>query len=174
MLNKFRKAIVGALAIISMGLVQPRALPQNRVADFSLRALDGPAVTSESLRGEVVVLGFGASWLPLTRTQMEGLKKLADQYAGRGLAVYWISTESESPKSKNYAADDQLRELGRKYKLTVLRDPDGAVSKRLGVDQLPSIVILDKQGNVSGEPIGGMAPDANLSTQLAPRLDKLL
>jgi len=153
---------------------QIAVLSQNRAADFSLRAIDGPAITAEGLRGEVVVLAFGASWLPLTRTQMEGLKKLADQYASRGVAVYWVSTESESPKSKNYASDDQLRELARKYKMTVLRDPDGAVSKRLGVDQLPSIVLLDKQGNVSGEPIGGMDPNASLATQLAPRLDKLL
>jgi hypothetical protein len=59
-------------------------------------------------------------------------------------------------------------------KVTVLRDPDGAVSKKFGVDQLPSIVILDKQGIVSGTPIGGLDPGGNLATQLAPRLDKLL
>ncbi|HVS21226.1 MAG TPA: TlpA disulfide reductase family protein [Pyrinomonadaceae bacterium] len=149
------------------------ALAQDRTAEFSLRAVDGNTITSESLHGEVAVLAFGASWLPLTRNQLEGVKKLADQYAGRGVAVYWVSTESESPKSKNYASDDQLRELARKYKVTVLRDPDGAVSKKLGVDQLPSVVIMDKQGNVSGV-IGGMDPNANLTTQLAARLDKIL
>src|SRR6266480_2027230 len=117
--------------------------------EFSLRALDGPAVSSESLRGEVVVLAFGASWLPLTRNQMEALKKLADQYAGRGVAVYWVSTESDSAKSKNFVDDNQLRDLGRRYKITVLRDPDGLVSKRLGVDQLPSTVILNKQGQIA-------------------------
>src|SRR4029077_14735477 len=88
-------------------------------------------------------------WLPLTKNQLDAVKKLADQYAGRGVAVYWISTESESPKSKNYASDDQLRVLAQKYKATVLRDPEGAVSKKLGVDQLPSVVIIDKQGNVA-------------------------
>ena len=58
--------------------------------------------------------------------------------------------------------------------LTVLRDPDGAISKKFGVDQLPSIVILDKQGNMSDGPIGGLDPNGNLATQLASRLDKLL
>jgi hypothetical protein len=56
----------------------------------------------------------------------------------------------------------------------VLRDPDGAVSKKFGVDQLPSIVILDKQGNMSDGPIGGLDPNGNLAAQLASRLDKLL
>ena len=56
----------------------------------------------------------------------------------------------------------------------MLRDPDGAISRRFGVDQLPSIVILDKQGIISGAPISGLDPTGNLSKQLAPRLDKLL
>jgi len=146
---------------------------QDGRTEFSLRAIDGEAVTSESLRGEVAVLAFGASWLPLSRNQMESVKKLADQYAGKGVAVYWVSADSENPKSKNYVSDDQLRELARKYKVTILRDADGAVSKKMGVDQLPSVVILDRQGNVAGS-IGGMDPNTNLTTQLSARLDKIL
>ena len=173
MFTKIRRATIIAACAFSVGLTSIPGSAQNAAPDFSLRAVDGETVTSASLRGEVVVLAFGASWLPLTRNQMEAVKKLADQYAGRGVAVYWVSTESESAKSKNYVSDDQLRELARKYKVTVLRDPDGVVSKRLGVDQLPSVVIIDKQGNAAAK-IGGMDPQANLATQLAARLDKIL
>lgn len=145
-------------------------------ADFSLRSIDGQTVTSESLHGEVVVLAFGATWLPLSRKQAQGVRKLADKYSGRGVAVYWVSIESESPKSKNYASDEQLGEFARKNELniTVLRDPDGKVSKELGVDQIPAMVILDKQGNVVGEPINGLDPQGKLIDQLAPLLDKTL
>ena len=174
MLIKIRRVSgIGIFLSAFMAIVTASAGAQNRAADFSFRAIDGSPVTSESLRGEVVVLAFGASWLPLTRNQMEAVKKLADQYAGRGVAVYWVSTESESQKSKNFASDEQLRDLARKYKATVLRDPDGVVSKKLGVDQLPSVVIIDKQGNIA-DTIGGMDPNANLANQLAARLDKIL
>ncbi len=144
--------------------------------DFSMRSIDGQTVTSESLRGEVVVLAFGASWLPLSRTQLQGIRKLADQYSDRGVVVYFVSTESENEKSKNFASDEQLRAFAQKYglKVTVLRDPDAAVSKKLGIDQLPSIVILDKQGSVVGDPIRGIDPQGNLAGQLASRLDKIL
>ena len=57
----------------------------------------------------MVVLAFGVSWLPLSRTQLQGVRKLADEYSDRGLVVYWVSTESENAKSKNYATDEQLR-----------------------------------------------------------------
>ncbi len=163
------------MAVALAGLVLLAFVPRTpaQAAEFSLRSIDGPTVTSESVRGEVVVLAFGASWLPLTRNQMDGLKKVADQYAGRGVAVYWVSTESDSVKSKNFASDDDLRSLGRKYKMTVLRDLDGAASKRLGVDQLPSTVIINKQGQVVAT-LGGLDPNADLAKQLAEKLDKVL
>src|SRR6266436_9451479 len=144
--------------------------------DFSLRSIEGQTITSDSLRGEVVVLAFGASWLPLSKTQLTGVRKLADQYANRGVVVYWVSTESEDPKSKNFATDEQLRAFAQKYglKVTVLRDPDGVVSKKLGVEQLPSIVILDKEGKPVGQPIGGLDPNGNIAAQLASVLDKIL
>ena len=173
MLTRIRKAVFITTLLVTIAMaLSISAWAQDR-ADFSFRAIDGGTVASESLRGKVVVLAFGASWLPLTRNQMEGLKKIADQYAGRGVAAYWVSTDSENPKSKNFAADDELRGLAQKYKVTVLRDPDGAMSKRMGVDQLPSVVIIDKQGNISGT-TGGLDPNADLAKQLAARVDKIL
>lgn len=173
MLTRTWRVILTAACLLSLTAASFANSSTLQSPDFSLRALDGPAVSSESLRGEVVVLAFGASWLPLTRNQMESLKKLADQYAGRGVAVYWVSTESDSAKSKNFADDNQLRELGRRYKITVLRDPDGLVSKRLGVDQLPSTVILNKQGQAAAV-VGGLDPNADVAKQLAEKLDKIL
>ena len=156
-------------------LASSLALAQKGPVEFSLRSIDRQTITSDSLRGEVVVLAFGASWLPLSKTQLQGVRKLADEYSNRGVVVYWVSTESEDPKSKNFASDDQLRAFAQKYglKVTVLRDPDGATSKKFGIDQLPSIVIIDKGGNPS-EPIGGLDPQGNLAGQLASRLDKVL
>ena len=150
-LKNQKRAMAGLLTV----LLTCTAFAQNRV-DFSLRSIDGQTVTSDSLRGEVVVLAFGASWLPLSKTQLQGVRKLADEYSDRGVVVYWVSTEPDNPKSKNHASDEQLRAFSQKYglKVTVLRDPDVAISKKLGVDQLPSIVILEKEGNISGGPIG--------------------
>ena len=176
MLQITRKTL---LALVSLFLLASSFVlgqnPSTTPVEFSLRSIDGQTITSASLRGEVVVLAFGASWLPLSKAQLQGIRKLADEYSDRGLVVYWVSTESEDSKSKNFASDNQLRAFAQKYglKVTVLRDPDGAVSKKFGIDQLPSIVILDKQGNPS-EPIGGLDPNGNLATQLADRLDRVL
>jgi peroxiredoxin len=167
------KFLIAALVLLFAG---SQALSQGGPTDFSMRSIDGQTITSESLRGEVVVLAFGASWLPLSRTQLQGVRKLADEYSDRGVVVYWVSTESEDEKSKNFASDQQLRSFALKYglKVTVLRDPDGVISKKLGIDQLPAIIILDKQGNRAGDPITGLDPNGNLAGQLGTKLDRIL
>lgn len=179
MIFKSRRSLIAAT--ISVLLLLPLYATAKRVGQtapvqFSMRSVDGQTVNSESLRGEVVVLAFGASWLPLSRKQMTGVRKLADDYSQRGVAVFWVSTDSESSKSKNFASDDQLRAFSKKYGLnvTVLRDPDGEISKQFGVDQLPAIVILNKQGMATGAPIGGLDPEGNLADQLAPTLNRVL
>jgi peroxiredoxin len=116
MLLTNRKSVfaISLLVLIgaSVGLAQNHA-----PVEFSLRSIDGPTITSDSLRGEVVVLAFGASWLPLSKAQLQGVRKLADEYSDRGVVVYCVSTESEDQKSKNFASDQQLRGFAQKYGL---------------------------------------------------------
>src|SRR6185369_13864419 len=100
-LNMRKRVLAGVMALLAVSLVFAQQ-PASGPVDFSLRSIDGQTVTSNSLRGEVVV--FGASWLPLSRTQLQGVRKLADEYSDRGLVVYWVSTESDNAKSKNYAS----------------------------------------------------------------------
>src|SRR2546423_135631 len=112
MIRRSRRSMLAAA--LSILVLLPLYAPaqhsgQTGPVQFSLRSIDGQTVSSESLRGEVVVLAFGASWLPLSRKQMQGVRKLANDYADRGVAVFWVSTDSESSKSKNFASDDQLR-----------------------------------------------------------------
>lgn len=167
---------LSVLFVLSMTVLVPRGVVAIEVQQFSLRTIDGKTISTEDVRGQIVVLAFGASWLPLSRKQAEGLKKLANEYAKQGVVVYFVATDSDSPKSKNYATDAQLRSfsLRNDLNLTILRDADGQVSKMFGVDQVPGFVILDKQGQMVGTPIGGLDSDGDVIGQLAPYLEKIL
>jgi peroxiredoxin len=182
MFKRFPRAFVASLLVLALLVVTAAggsraASPAAEVVSFNLKTVEGGSITSEMLRGDVVVLAFGASWLPIPRAQVQGVQQLADEYAARDVRVYWVSTDSDKPQSKNYATDDQLRAFARRntLKIAVLRDPDGELFKTLGVErnQLPAIVIIDKQGNVS-EAIGGFASETTLVERLSPRLNKLL
>ncbi|MFN2599516.1 MAG: peroxiredoxin family protein [Pyrinomonadaceae bacterium] len=182
MFKRFPRAVVGALvalafvASVSSARVK-RAGESAEGVNFNLRTVEGGSITSQMLRGDVVVLAFGANWIPLSRAQVQGVQHLADEFAARDVRVYWVSTDSDKPTSKNYATDEQLRSFAHRnsLKVAILRDPDGALFKTLGVErnQLPALVILDKQGSVS-ETVGGIAPEGNLVQQLTPKLNALL
>lgn len=143
----------------------------------SLASLSGGDVDIQGQRGKVVILAMGASWLPLSNKQAEYTNVLAKRYTGKNVLVYFVATDSTNAKSKNYATNADIEKFvaGSKLTVPVLRDSDGAVTlKRFSVDQLPSFVILDKQGNVSGAAFGGIDPKYDVTIPISKAVDKLL
>jgi peroxiredoxin len=175
--NKRRLIFAFALLLTAASSwVAPGARAQTAL-DFKLRTTDGGEITSEMVRGDVVVLAFGSSLLgPLSKQQVQGVQELADQFGARDVRVYWVTTDADKPQSKTYASDEQLRAFARKagLKIGVLRDPEGALFKQTGADQIPAVVILDRRGAVSGAPVGGHDPKHSLVETLSDRLNKLL
>ena len=145
--------------------------------NITFTSIDGAKVDLSSQKGKVVVLGIGASWLPLSKDQAVAINKLAKKYAGKDVAFYFISTDSTNAKSKNYASDEDIRKFAQTNKLTIsiLRDSDGVTSvKQYKIDQMPAFVILDKEGKLSGAPFGGIDPDTDISALLSKKIDAIL
>lgn len=176
--NKRRPALTLALALLLVALswVAPVSSAQGAL-DFRLKTADGGEITSEMVRGDVVVLAFGSSQLgPLSRRQVENVQELAEQYGPRDVRVYWVTTDSDKPQAKTYATDEQLRAFANKagLKAAVLRDPEGALFRKTGADQLPAVVILDRSGAVSAPVVGGHDPKRTLVQALSDRLNRML
>jgi thiol-disulfide isomerase/thioredoxin len=148
-------------------------------AQVNLVSLDGTRVDVEGQAGKVVVLAIGASWLPLSSKQAEFTNSLAKKYARKDVVVYFIATDSSNPRSKNYASTEMLRRFSftNKLNVPVLHDPDGVLTlKRFKVDQVPTFVILDKNGNVASEQFGGITTDAtyDVTVPISKVIDRLL
>ncbi len=145
---------------------------------ISFPSIDGQKIDLEAQKGKVVVLAIGAQWLPLSNQQAVSINKLSKKYAGKDVVFYFVSADSASPKSKNYASDDDLRKFAATNKLTVsiLRDSEGATSlKSFKIDQLPSFVILDKDGKVASTFSGINAdPNSDISVKISQEVDKVL
>lgn len=165
----------GFIAIFALTLTFAAAAFSQTV----LTSLDGARVDVEAQNGKVVVLAVGASWLPLSGKQAEYTSSLAKKYAGKNVVVYFIATDSANPKSKNYGSADTLRKFAMTNKLTVqvLVDPDGASTlKKFKIDQVPSFIILDKNGNLAGEQFGGISTDTkyDVTIPIGKVIDRLL
>lgn len=143
----------------------------------SLTALDGARVDVQGQRGKVVILAVGASWLPLSGKQADFANTLAKKYAGRNVVVYFVATDSTAANSRNFASNDDIKKFAAANKLTVtiLRDGDGAATlAKFNIDQLPSFVILDKNGSMVGEAFGGIDPKYDITVPISKEVDRLL
>ena len=146
-------------------------------AQASLPSIQGGNIDVQAQKGKVVILAYGASWLPLSDKQADYTNALAKKYSGKNVAVYFVATDSTNPKSKNFATNDRLAKFANEtnLKVPILRDSEGLLTlKKLGIDQLPSFVVLDKSGARSGAIFGGIDPKFDITITISKKVDSLL
>lgn len=142
----------------------------------TLTRLDGGRVDISGQTGKVVIVAVGTSWLPLSGKQAEYANLLAKKYAGKDVAMYFLMTDSTDAKSKNFASNETLAKFAADNKLgmPILRDPDGAATlKKFGIDQVPSFLIIDKDGN-KAQIFGGINPKVDVTIPISKTVDGLL
>jgi peroxiredoxin len=140
--------------------------------ELSFTGTNGQAVTSASFRGRVVVLMFSGIQDPQCRDEMKALESLAERYQGQSVSVYWVSINS------NAEADNErlTRPCGASTPVSVLRLTDINVFKRISgrTASLPTIVLMDKQGQLFGQPRSGFNPNTDFVNDIAELVDSLL
>jgi peroxiredoxin len=162
------------MAILAALLASGVVLAQGQSATF--RTMDGQEVRLADLKGKVVVISFGGTWVPLASKELPALQKIADRYSSRGVQVYWVSINSAKPGARNYAADADLQAFAQKHnlKLPVLRDPDQVAYKSFGLDAVPTVVIIDRQGNVAHKQVGFGTDQGEAYGELVRVIEQLL
>ena len=116
--------------------------------NVTLRGVDGSSFSLSDSKGKVVVLSFGATWVPMTTKELPALQKLVSSHPN--VSFYWVSTNTAKAGEKNFAADAELQAFATKngLKIPVLRDADKAAYRALGLTSLPSLIVIDQAGNV--------------------------
>ena len=117
------------------------AAPGSKV-DFQLPSVDGRTLGPRSFPGQVVVVDFWATWCMPCRLQAQILEPIYRDYKGRGVQ-FLAANVGEAP-------DEVKKFLKEKpFPYPVLLDSDQAIATKLGVFALPTLLVVDKKGNVS-------------------------
>ncbi len=116
-----------------------------RAANFSLKTLEGEAVTLQQTRGKVVVLDFWATWCPPCRAELPSIEKLRAEFSG-AVDFYGINDE-ESGTVKSFLNKNH-------YQMAVLMDSKRQVHRQYGVTSIPTLLIIDKNGVIKEHFIG--------------------
>jgi thiol-disulfide isomerase/thioredoxin len=138
------------------------AAPSRPTRDFTAEASSGPGVgsplpelhtplllggewRSEVLKGKVVLIDFWATWCKPCRESLGAVQKLAKAHEGE-LAVIAISVDEPAAVLRDFLAGSG-KSIGIGPELVAL-DPDGKLAERLGVQQLPADIVVDRSGIV--------------------------
>jgi cytochrome c biogenesis protein CcmG/thiol:disulfide interchange protein DsbE len=116
--------------------------PQAPDAKRPLAMLDGGGTSVlASLRGQVVVLNFWASWCEPCQAEAPLLERTQRRLEGHRGTVLGVAYLDASPDSQSFV---------RRFHLTYpnLRDSNGDFARSYGTNQLPETFILDRSGDI--------------------------
>ena len=107
----------------------------------------GEQMSLADLKGHPVILDFWASWCGPCAIEAPVLDRLARRHESKGLVVLGVNVSDPPNVIKQYAT-----QKGLSYPMLV--DSGSTVSESYGVKNLPSLVILDKEGKVMAYLVG--------------------
>src|SRR5581483_10845476 len=136
----------------------PRAIPSPLVgrpaSAFAVRTFDGRTVTLDSLRGQVVVLNFWASWCyPACYEEAPALEAGWRRYRERGVTVLGVAIQDDAAASRGF-----IERFGLSFPNAP--DPGGKLSIEYGVYGVPESFVIHRRGAAAGRGAGMSRPPA--------------
>jgi tetratricopeptide (TPR) repeat protein len=128
------------------------ALTGKPAPGFELKDLQGKVHSLDEYRGKVVLLDFWTTWCGPCRAEMPIFEKLHRELATGDVAV--VAVDVDEPKE----TVAQFIEEG-KYTLPVLLTEGTDIAKKYGIQAFPTLITLDKQGQVAEVIIGSRSEE---------------
>jgi thiol-disulfide isomerase/thioredoxin len=108
--------------------------------DWELPTPDGKTVSLKSLRGDVVVVDFWATWCGPCKMAMPGVQKLHEQFQGKPVKVFGINTWERGGDPAEYMES-------KEYSYGLLLKGD-KVAEAYHVSGLPTFYVIGPDGRV--------------------------
>jgi thiol-disulfide isomerase/thioredoxin len=160
------------LLMIGLGIwALPRLLPHvgalvnvtardRSTPTFAVRTLADSTITSQSLRGRVVLVNVWATWCTPCRVEMPLLEATWNRHQASGLVVLGASVDAGDP----HTVRDFISKRGISYPIAIV-GPD-VIRELGGVRGYPTSILIGRDGRVRHRVMGPIGP---LSLELAIR-----
>jgi cytochrome c biogenesis protein CcmG/thiol:disulfide interchange protein DsbE len=128
----------------------PSELVQERAPDFTLPRLGGEGTFDlASLRGQVVVVNFWASWCEPCKQEHPALRAAWDRYRERGVVLVGVDFEDSEEAALAFA-----EEFGGDWPL--VSDPGSRTAIAYGVFGVPETFVVAPDGTITAKTVGAV------------------
>ena len=130
----------------------------SKVPNFTLTDLSGKNVSLSDYKGKVVVLNFLASWCPPCKAEMPEFNEMDREFKKSGDTVLLAINMTDGRRETKKKVETFISE--QKYKMRVLLDSEGKASNLFDIRYLPTTYVIDAEGTVTGQLVGGTTKNA--------------
>ena len=117
--------------------------------EFELTTVDGKRISSEALRGRVVLLDFWAKWCGPCMAKMPRLKETYEKLHGRGFEIVGLSHDYTLEQARRVIADQKLS--WPNVVAPIDNEQRHAWFEATGTGSLPRLLLLDRKGILRAE-----------------------
>lgn len=122
------------------------------VPDFALVNSAGETFRLSDYRGQIVVLNFWASWCPPCRAEMPEFQELHTEFEESGEAVLFLLNQIDGRQETAKKGTEYLE--SNNLTMTNLLDYGSVGRQIFGIPGLPTTVVVDAEGYMSGYVVG--------------------
>ena len=114
-------------------------LPSDEPLRFSARTIDGEKLTTESLKGKVVLIEFWATWCSYCKKEEPLLERLGNEFEKDGLVILAVDMGEPKRRIKKYLEDNP-----RTCKIVLAQDT--TLAAICNAQSYPLYVLVDRDG----------------------------
>jgi peroxiredoxin len=131
--------------------------------DIKMSNPDGKMMSLSSLKGQVVLLDFWASWCGPCRVENPNVVRAYQKYKDKGFTVFSVSLDNDKAK---WIKAIEVDKLEWDYHVSDLKGWQSSVARLYGVSGIPSTFLLDKNGKIIAQNLRGAALEQQLELLL--------
>lgn len=135
--------------------------PGKMAPDFTQNDVNGKPITLSSLRGNVVLIDFWASWCGPCRAENPNVVRLYNKYKDKGFTVMSVSLDKDKQRWIEAIAKDNLSWPNH---VSDLKHWSNEVAKLYQVTGIPFTVLVDQEGKVIATKLRGPQLESTLQS----------